>query len=127
MKTTNHSFHPEKIMEPIKTREEMVEKIFPKSGFGAELGVFEGAFSQIILEKAAPQKLYLVDLFKGNVYSADKNSENGKTINLDKMFIDLQKRYENDQTVSLLQISTLDFLQNIDDGMRAAKWKPTKN
>ena len=34
---------------------------FPKDGIGAEIGVFYGQFSKIILEVAKPELLYLVD------------------------------------------------------------------
>ncbi|MCA6074829.1 class I SAM-dependent methyltransferase [Fulvivirga sedimenti] len=42
-------------------RIEFVDSIFPKNGVGAELGVLNGHFSQILLDVAKPKKLHLVD------------------------------------------------------------------
>jgi SAM-dependent methyltransferase len=40
-----------------------VLKLAPHGGVGAELGVFTGAFSEVLFEVARPAKLYLVDVW----------------------------------------------------------------
>lgn len=62
-------------MEIIKTREELLD-IFPKNSIGAEIGIFKGEFSKLILEKITPKLFYMVDPWEGNIVSGDKNGEN---------------------------------------------------
>ena len=42
-------------------RQEFVEKMLPKNGVGAELGVFRGDFSPLLFSLTQPAKLHLVD------------------------------------------------------------------
>jgi hypothetical protein len=65
----------------MKTREEMLSRI-PKFSVGAEIGVFNGAFSQCIIDLINPRSLFLVDIFAGQMVSGDKNGENVQQINL---------------------------------------------
>lgn len=45
------------------TRRRPVLELAPKNGIGAELGVFTGAFSEVIHEVTRPSKIYLVDVW----------------------------------------------------------------
>jgi hypothetical protein len=40
-----------------------LERFIARQGTGAELGVHKGHFSQVLLDRLAPQKLYLIDLW----------------------------------------------------------------
>ncbi|MDY7014177.1 MAG: class I SAM-dependent methyltransferase [Cyanobacteriota bacterium] len=44
-----------------RSRTTFVSEILPKRGVGAELGVFKGHFSRILLEHAHPTQLHLID------------------------------------------------------------------
>lgn len=57
----------------------------PKAGVCCELGCFRGDFSREILRICQPSKLYLVDLFEGEVTSGDSNGENPQTVDMGGM------------------------------------------
>jgi hypothetical protein len=59
----------------IETREKLLE-LLPKNSIGAEIGVFKGDFSKIILEIVTPQLFYLIDPWEGIIESGDKNGNN---------------------------------------------------
>lgn len=44
-----------------KARTKFVEEYIPKHGLGAELGVYRGDFTRILLDVAQPQMLHLID------------------------------------------------------------------
>jgi len=44
-----------------RLRVEFIDKILPKNGVGAELGVFKGFFSPLLLEKSQAKQLHLID------------------------------------------------------------------
>jgi hypothetical protein len=73
-------------MEIIRTREELI-KLLPKNSVGAEIGVWKGQFSKILLDTVEPKMLYLIDPWEGDVMSGDKNGNDIVTINLDDYFI----------------------------------------
>lgn len=70
----------------IKTREELLE-FLPKNSIGAEVGVFKGEFSKIILDIVKPSLLYLIDPWVGNIESGDKNGKNIQYINGEEYYI----------------------------------------
>ncbi len=51
-------------MQKLATRAEML-KLVPKGGVMAEIGVFRGEFSKMILEECLPKKFYMVDIWDG--------------------------------------------------------------
>ncbi|WP_018182045.1 class I SAM-dependent methyltransferase [Kaistia granuli] len=58
--------HPS--LEVVEQRDRVSDRLaildlIPRGGVGAELGVFTGAFSQALFERARPTKLYLVDVW----------------------------------------------------------------
>jgi hypothetical protein len=59
----------------VKTRELLLTKL-PQKSIGAEIGVFKGEFSKIILDVVNPALLYLIDPWKGEIISGDKNGKN---------------------------------------------------
>jgi hypothetical protein len=42
-------------------RARFLEKVLPKGGIGAEIGVYKGHFTRFILDAAAPEQLHLID------------------------------------------------------------------
>jgi hypothetical protein len=62
-------------MITIKTREELLD-FFPKNSIGAEIGIFKGEFSKLILKKIQPALFYMIDPWEGNIVSGDKNGNN---------------------------------------------------
>lgn len=101
-------------MNIIKTRNELLTHI-TKNIICAELGVFEGTFSNEILQIIKPSKLYLVDIFTGNAISGDVNGQNRKTILLDDSYKNLQERYKNDASVILYKGLTKNFFESIEN------------
>lgn len=49
-------------------REKLLEHL-PKKGIVAELGVDEGNFSEVILNKCQPEKLHLIDIWDSEIYN----------------------------------------------------------
>ena len=98
----------------MKTREEMLSRI-PKFSVGAEIGVFNGAFSQCIIDIINPRSLFLVDIFSGQMVSGDKNGENVQQINLYQSYFDLFRKYLNNPSISLYRGPSGHFLSLLPD------------
>jgi len=62
-------------MKIIKTRNNLL-KLLPQKLIIAEIGVFEGEFSNIILNECNPNELHLIDIFEGKMCSGDKDCNN---------------------------------------------------
>lgn len=94
-----------------KHRRDMLE-LFPVGGIVAELGVFRGTFSERILEKLHPQKMYLVDTwsspmdwwFEGGVQSVSGNEAYRETLRLERF-----------PSVVIRRQSTIEFLSTLPD------------
>jgi hypothetical protein len=98
----------------MKTREELLKSI-PRSSVCAEIGVFEGEFSDFIHRTVRPSMLYLVDLFQGAMISGDKNGENIKTIQLERSYQALLAKYCSFPNVSLFRGRSELFLSLLPD------------
>jgi hypothetical protein len=98
----------------MKTREELLQAV-PLNGICAEIGVFEGEFSEIILKTVLPKKLILVDIFEGRMCSADKNGNNLKYIDLEDAYKDLTQKYINTPEVELYKGTSTSFLESLPD------------
>jgi hypothetical protein len=101
----------------IKYREQIFDYL-PDNIEGAELGVFEGSFSDIIIQSSKFKKLYLVDVFDGIVYSGDKNGENGKYVDMNNMFFSLVETYKNKKEIAIIKSYSDQWLNTlIDDSL----------
>ena len=90
----------------IETRDMMLE-ILPKHSIGAELGVFKGQFSDVILEVVKPSMLYLFDKFPKRARSGDKDGNNIEQVNLLEYYENvLVPKYRNMPNVTLLKLPT---------------------
>ncbi|OFX42841.1 MAG: hypothetical protein A2046_03720 [Bacteroidetes bacterium GWA2_30_7] len=55
-------------LKAILSREKLLE-LLPKNGIVAEIGVWKGDFSEVIIEKTSPRKLHLIDAWSSNRYN----------------------------------------------------------
>ena len=101
-------------MKFTKTREELIANV-PQGCTFAELGVFSGAFSEKIRSLLKPKKLYLVDIFDGNMGSGDVNGENFSFINLNESFDQLTQKYAKQSEVKIVKATTVEFLESLPD------------
>lgn len=100
-------------MKTVETRSDLL-KILPQWLRIAELGVFHGDFSKEIIEVCCPSKLYLVDLFQGQVSCGDKDGENVIIDeDLSKYYEILKDRYKNTPRVDVIKMDTILFLESI--------------
>jgi hypothetical protein len=101
-------------MKILKTRSDILE-ILPKNLILAELGVFNGEFSEQIKSIAKTKKIYLVDIFEGTMGSGDKDGENFTFINLNDSYDKLIKKYYNDNSVAIKKTDTISFLNSLEN------------
>lgn len=74
-------------MRTFETREDMIRSLVPAGGTYVEVGVFEGTFTQKLMEILKPKKLIAMDIFHGQMGSGDQDGNNFK-------FVDLSTIYE---------------------------------
>ena len=101
-------------MNLIDTRDNLLD-LLPKKIKIAELGVFRGEFSEIILNKLEPSELFLVDIFPPEMCSGDKDGNNIVYDNLEKYHEILTKKYKRSKKVKVIKSTTIAFLETIDD------------
>lgn len=97
----------------IENRNLLLQKI-PKNIILAELGVFKGEFSEVIMNTINPSLFYLVDLFEGIACSGNKDGNNIVNYDLVKSYTDLKEKYENTNT-KVVKNTSFDFLFSLDD------------
>jgi O-methyltransferase len=85
------------------TRIDLIDNLITKNGIYAEIGIFKGDFSQVILDKLNPKKLVLIDLFSGEVGSGDQDGNNMSYVDLDEEFKKLLEKYKSDKRVEILK------------------------
>jgi hypothetical protein len=98
-----------------KVRRKML-KALPKNGVGAEIGVWEGRFSEVILEVCCPKTLHLIDPWE---YDANfSNTGFGRKRNADrmpKMYQMVADRFAGDERVILHRATSQDALLELND------------
>jgi hypothetical protein len=99
-------------MKFTKNREELIANV-PQGCTFAELGVFSGAFSEKIRSLLKPKKLYLVDIFDGEMGSGDVNGENFQFINLNDSFDQLSQKYAKQPEIKIVKSTTVEFLESL--------------
>ena len=67
-------------------REIMISSLVDKNGVYAEVGVFQGVFSNFICQTLSPKKFFVVDLFTGITGSGDQDGNNFQYCNLDDIY-----------------------------------------
>lgn len=100
---------------PLKypNRNEMIASLITPGAIGAEIGVFEGNFSQVILDKCNPSKLYLCDTWAGLVQSGDVNGHDLRTLDGDTLFNSVSSRFYSDPRVSIYRMDSQFFLNGL--------------
>jgi len=101
-------------MKIIKTRNDLLD-LLPKNLKIAELGIFQGQFSKIILEKMHPSELFLVDIFPTEMVSGDKDGNNIISVDLEKMYTKIVDEFKNSEVVKVVKSHTVDFLNSLKD------------
>ncbi len=91
-----------------RNRVELLERVKP-GGVCAELGVLKGDYSAEILRVCHPRLLYLVDIFDGNVPSADQNGQNYELVDMGTQMPKLIERF-HDKPVELVKARSYDWL-----------------
>lgn len=89
--------------------------LLPKNMKIAELGVFKGDFSKIILEKLLPSEFFLVDIFPEQMCSGDKDGNDIVFLNLDQLYPQILQQFKDFDNVKVVRSYTLDFLNSLDD------------
>jgi hypothetical protein len=101
-------------MKKVLSREDLL-KLIPKHSVVAELGVFEGKFSNKIITINNPSKLFLVDFFQGTMGSGDVNGDNFHIVDLDIEYKRLLKEHSDNPNVKIIKSTTTSFLKSIND------------
>jgi hypothetical protein len=99
-----------------ENRDELVNYYLKPSMKGAELGVFVGDFSRVLLT-TQPRKLHLVDMFIGVQGSGDRDGNNMMYVDMNEALLHLKRIYANDERVVILQQSSQDFLMSCSDDL----------
>jgi hypothetical protein len=102
-------------MKILETRNELIES-FKKELIIAEVGVFKGEFSKIILEVMKPKELHLIDIFEGDMCSGDKDGNNIIWTELNEEYIRLKKEYEKTKEVYIHKGKSHTILEEFGDG-----------
>jgi hypothetical protein len=97
----------------IKTRADIPNLLKPGS-IGAELGVFEGAYSEQLLQSQKFIELHLIDIFSTPVRSGDKDGENIYTVDCNAFFRTVKNKFSNNSNVFIHKIDSVTFLQNCE-------------
>ena len=98
-----------------ETRRRMLEAL-PKGGVGAELGVWEGRFSETILEVCAPARLHLIDpweydpRFNNTGFGRKKNAER-----MPQMHEMVAEKFAGDDRVVLHRTTSQEALLEMED------------
>lgn len=87
----------------------------PKDGICAELGVLKGDYSEQILFHCRPKLLYLVDIFTGQVPSADQDGNNFEVVDMGDRIWRLGKRFE-DKPVEIVKSDAAQWLFSLRPG-----------
>lgn len=93
----------------MKNRELIID-LLPRNSIGCELGVFEGDFSQVLLDSKKFKELHLVDPFYGSIESGDKNGHNIKTYEGNFLFDKVSNRFQKNDAVRIHRKTSIDFL-----------------
>lgn len=92
----------------IESRENITD-LLNNNSIGCELGVFEGEFSNTLIQSNKFKKLYLVDYFSGPAWNFGKYYSDTSVL-----FDEVKNRFENDNRVSVIKQSSIDFLKSTD-------------
>jgi hypothetical protein len=101
-------------MKIFESRKLMIDFYVTTNLVGAEIGVFEGNFSEFLIKKN-PKKLYLVDLFDGVWGSGDVDGNNFRYTDLGAIYLNLKKKFSSNQNVEIFKGASDIFFNNLSD------------
>lgn len=87
----------------------------PKYGVYAEIGVFEGKFSNDIISILQPRQLVLIDLFAGTMGSGDQDGNNFSFIELDTVYRNLTQISERYPGLRVLKGDSVESLATFEN------------
>lgn len=97
-------------------RRELLSKL-PKAAVAAEIGVWEGRFSEVILEVAAPRELHLIDPWTYQPEFSNTGFGRKKfATRMDEMFNEVSQRFAAVPAVHLHRAMSGDALAGFPDG-----------
>lgn len=105
-------------MKRYETRDEMVRDLLRPEMSVAEIGVFEGTFSEVLLS-TKPKRLFLIDPWDGISISGDADGNNVRSVNLETVYYQLLQKYHEDKVVRLVRGRSpraLNAVASSDDG-----------
>ena len=97
-------------------RRQMLESL-PKNGHGAEIGVWEGRFSDDILEVTEPEMLHLIDPweympeYSNTGFGRKRNAER-----MPEMYTQVCEKFENEPRVKIHRATSEEALGALEDG-----------
>lgn len=99
----------------VENRTNLLEKM-PKNAVCAEIGVWDGAFSKVIIDITSPKKIHLIDpwLFQPEY----KNTAFGRVAQKDVMndkYLSVKKMFEKNNNVEIHKAFSHDALETFDD------------
>ena len=98
-----------------------VVDMLPKSGIGAEIGVWKGEFSSQLLQGANPQRLYLIDPWQTQNDSIHRKAWYGvdRGENMEEIYQGVMKQFASERaegTVVVRRGASQDVLREFPDG-----------
>jgi hypothetical protein len=89
----------------------------PKGGIAAEIGVWEGKFSERILELAAPRELHLIDpwLYQPEFGNTGFGRRKNET-RMEEMYGEVRERFATNPAVKIHRAMSKDALGSFPDG-----------
>jgi hypothetical protein len=100
-------------MTQVNEREEL-PSILPENIIGCEIGVFEGDYSQVLVDSGKFKELYLVDVFSGVASSGNKRGKNIKTYNdASVLFEHNSDRFSKYDFVKVIKEDGISFLNRM--------------
>ena len=102
-------------MKIFKTRNDLLDAL-PKNLFVVELGVFRGEFASELHTRLQPKALKLVDIWKGEFGSGDKDGNNHTVVkNMESVYREIADKYQNIPEVEVIRDTTISFLLACED------------
>lgn len=98
----------------VKTRNDICNEL-KNNLIGCELGIFKGEFSEILLNSNKFKKLYLVDIFFGEMMSGDKDGNNVVYSNGDELFQIVTNKFKNESSIEIKKSCSVEFLKSFPD------------
>ncbi len=98
------------------TRRDMVAALVPTGGVIAEIGVFEGEFSEYMWKTLKPSRMYLVDTWEGDVTSGDADGNGVRTVAGEEAMQAAVRRFQGVETVVHCRQKSVEFLRKVQRG-----------